>query len=151
MRIERAMTTLARFFGFRRDRSQWENLRTSIGERRELVQNGRYTVWEAVGPVRETWKRLGPEIKDYVETSCKYGPSLSFGIYMIGRTEDRAAPKILICSTDPMARKEVRKAIRGSGIMSRYPPIGLGDTGRLPDLMAREDIEPTFPSDLNLV
>jgi hypothetical protein len=112
--------------------------------------NGRYTCWEAVGPVRETWKRLGPEIKDYVENSCKYGPSLSFGIYMIGRTEDRAAPKILICSTDLIARKEVRKAIHGSGILSRYPPIGLGDTGRLPDLMAREDIEPTFPSDLNL-
>ena len=50
-------------------------------------------------------------------------------IYMIGRTEDSAAPKILICSADIMARKEVRRAIMGSGIMNSYPAIGLGDTG----------------------
>lgn len=140
------MKKFGRLLGFRRDRdrSQWENPRTSIGEWRGVVREGRYTCWEAVGPVRETWARLGPEIKDYIETSCKYGPALSLEIYMIGRSEATAAPKILICSTDVTARKEVRRAIMGSGIMNNYPPIGLGDTAKLPDLLAQEDIEASF-------
>ncbi|RDL37396.1 uncharacterized protein BP5553_04829 [Venustampulla echinocandica] len=138
------MATLARYLGFRRNKSQWENPRSSIGELRGVVRNGRYSCWEAVGPVREAWSRLGPEIKDYVENFCKYGPALSLEIYMIGRTEDTAAPKVLICSADLIARKSVRKEIMGSGIMDKYPAIGLGDTARLPDLLAQEDVESTL-------
>ena len=141
------MTTLARLFGFRRDRSQWENPKSSIGDWRGPVQNGKYTCWNAVGPVRETWNsRLGPEIKNFIRDSCKYGPLLIVEIYMIGRTEDSAVPRILICSTDPVARKEVRRAILKSGILNEYPLIGLGDTSGLPDHLAQEDIEPTFSS-----
>jgi hypothetical protein len=132
------------------DKYRWKNPRNSIGEQRGVVRNGKYVCWEAIGPVREVWKRLGPEIKDYVENSCKYGPALSIEIYMIGRTEDTAAPKILICSTDPVTRKDVRRAIIGSGIMDNYPPIGLGDTTNLPDLLAQEDIETTFSLNSNL-
>src|SRR6266536_2490339 len=117
------MKKVGRLFRFRRDRdrSQWENPRASIGEWRGPVRNGQYTCWEAVGPVRETWSRLSREIKDYIEASCKYGPALILEIYMIGRTEETASPKILICSMDVTARKEVRRAIMGSGIMNNYP------------------------------
>lgn len=119
----------ARLLGFRRDKSQWENPRSSIGELRAVVQNGRYTCWEAVGPALEAWRVLGPEIIRYVESSHKYDPAVRLGlaIYMIGRTEDTAAPKILISSTDLTVRKEVRKAIIESGIMDKYPAIGLWD------------------------
>ena len=138
------MGKISLLFWRRRDKVAWENPRCSVGERRGSVQDGKFTCWEAVGPVRETWKRLGPQIKDYVEREYTYGPALTIEIYMIGRTEEKAAPKILICSTDSRARKEVRRAICGSGIMDNYSPIGLGDASRLPDLMAQEDIEPTF-------
>jgi hypothetical protein len=111
------------------------------------VQNDRYKCWEAVGPVGEVWTRLGPEIKKFVDDSCKPVPGFTFGIYMIGDTEETAKPKILICSTDFRGRKGVRKAILESGILESYPPIGLGDMARAPGLMALEEIESTFPLD----
>lgn len=67
---------------------------------------------------------------------------------MIGRTEDTATPKILICSQDSTARREVRKAIEGSGILDGYPGFGLGNSPRPPGegspfsgRLAQEDIE----------
>jgi hypothetical protein len=100
------MSKLARLLGLRRDRKQWENPRSSIGERRGVVLNGKYICWEAVGPVHEVWITLSHEIKDSLLHSCKYGPAFGVGIYMIGRTEDTAAPKILIFSTNLKVRKE---------------------------------------------
>jgi hypothetical protein len=144
------MSKLARLLGLRRDRKQWENPRSSIGERRGVLQNGKYICWEAVRPVREAWITLRHEIMDYVQNSCKYGPALSLGIYMIGRTEDTATPKILICSTDLKARKEVRRAIMESGIMNNYPVIGLGDSAGFPIDLAPGDIKLTFPPNSNL-
>jgi hypothetical protein len=145
------MIRIARFLGIGRDRRQWENPRSSIGERREVFTNkkGTFTCWEAVGPVRDTWNRLRPEIKEYVEIKCEPGPALRLEIYMIGRTEDTAAPKILICSQNPVARKGARKAIKGSGILDNHPGIGLGDSPRPPGenslgRLAQEDLESSF-------
>jgi hypothetical protein len=146
----RIMITLARLLGLRRDRNQWGSLSSSIGEPTDFVQNGKYPCWQAVGPVRETWDRLGPEIKDCVENSCTYGPPLRYGIYMIGRTKDSPTPTILICSTDAIARRDMRKAILESGMLERYPPIELDEADELPDLMAQRNIEPTFPQNSNL-
>jgi hypothetical protein len=141
------MERLTRLLGLRRSSPEWENPERSIGEQRGVVRNGRYKCWEAVGPAAETWKRLFPEIKDYVQNSWHDGRALIVvEIYMIGRTEDTAAP---ICSADLMARRALRRAIEESGIMNSYPATGLGDTARLPDRLAQQDIEPTHLANLN--
>jgi hypothetical protein len=142
------MTRLARLLWFRKDKKEWGNLRSSIGEIRERVRGGRYNCWEAIGPVGEVWTRLGPEIKVFVDDSCKPVPGLTFGIYMIGHTEDTARPKVLICSADSAGRKGIRKAIQESGILDGYPTIGLGDMARAPGLMAQEEIESIFQLEL---
>jgi hypothetical protein len=69
---------------------------------------------------------------------------------MIGRTEERAKPKILVCSMDRSARKEVRKAIAGSGVLNGYPTIKLGDISQLPDLLAQHDLDPSILTIPNL-
>jgi hypothetical protein len=69
---------------------------------------------------------------------------------MIGHNESNASPKILICSTDSKTRKDIRKLIKDSKIMERYPGIGLGDVSALPDRhvireLSREAIEAILP------
>jgi hypothetical protein len=144
------MIRIVRFFGIGRERRRWENPRSSIGERREVFTNkrGTFTCWEAVGSVREKWNRLRPEIKEHVERACESGPALRLEIFMIGRTEDTAAPKVLICSQDSTVRRGARKAIEESGILDSYPGFGLGDSPRPPGegssfagRLAQEDIE----------
>jgi hypothetical protein len=146
--FSKAMIRIAKFL--RISRRQWENPRSSIGERRETFTNkkGTFTCWDAVGPVRDLWNRLRPEIKEYVDEKCEYGPALILEIYMIGRTEETAAPKILICSQNITARKGTRKAIKGSRILDNHPGIGLGDSPRppgenspFPRRLAQEDLE----------
>lgn len=141
---------MRRFFRIGKERRRWENPKSSIGERREVFTNkkGTFTCWETVGPVLEKWNILRPEIKEYVQRIFESGPSLRLEIFMIGRTEDTAAPKILICSQDSTTRREVRKAIEGSGILDNYPGFGLGDSPRPPGegspfagRLSQEDIE----------
>ena len=121
------------------DKSRWKNPRESIGERIGM-RGGTDTCWQVVGPARSVWAKLGPEIKDYLENE-KYGPALSINIYMIGLSEATAAPEILVCSTDIKARRDVRKAIEESGILSDYPGIGVGEDDEPPDLLAQNDID----------
>lgn len=52
---------------------------------------------------------------------------------MIGKTEDAAAPTILIRSSDKATRKNIRKLITENGFFDGYPGLGLGDTTELPD------------------
>jgi hypothetical protein len=126
------MRKFRNFIGLPRDKSQWENPRMSIGKQIHTSRHRRqtYTYWEAVGPARDAWNKLGSEIKDFIEDSCIFVPSLTVDICMIGKTEDTAAPMVLVYSMDFNARKEVRKAIEASGIMKNYPSIGLGDTSQ---------------------
>jgi hypothetical protein len=144
------MIRIAKFLRIGKARHQWENPRSSIGEQRGTFRNkkGTFICWDAVGPVRDLWNRLRPEIKEYVDEECEYGPALILEIYMIGRTEETAAPKILICSQNPTARRGARKAIKGSGILNDHPGIGLGDSPRppgedfpFPRRLAQEDLE----------
>jgi len=124
------MVRIRRVFGIGRERLRLENPRSSIGEQIEIFTNkkGTFTCWEAIGPVREDWDKLRPEIKGYIESIRESGPVFTLEIFMIGRSEDTAAAKVLICSSDPISRKEYRKAVKGSKILDSYPGFGLGDS-----------------------
>jgi hypothetical protein len=142
------MINFGRFLPFRRSRRD-DNVIGSIGDRKGVVGKKKHTCWQAIGPVRSAWNTLRPKIKDYIETSFQHGPALSLEIYIIGRTESSAKATILVCSPNEAFRKAVRRSIEGSVIMEDYPYIGLGDTSRLPDLLAQEDIQPVFQPSQN--
>ncbi|KAH7309936.1 hypothetical protein BKA65DRAFT_370516, partial [Rhexocercosporidium sp. MPI-PUGE-AT-0058] len=125
----------------------WPNPRNSIGERIAVFRGGKYTCWEAIGPAREVWTRLSKAIKEHIPNT-KDKERLSMMFYMIGKTEETAAPYVLICG-QATARKLVRDAIRASKVLDDYPGIGLGDKSKPPDLLAQDDIEWSFPLDSN--
>ncbi|KAF5974752.1 peptidase (PNG1) [Fusarium bulbicola] len=113
---------------------KWNNPEDSMGTFIGYLRGGRYRCWEAVGPARLAFSELSPDIKRCLETSSiPPADIVSWSIYMVGHTEENAAPKILICSTDSKTRKKMRKLIRDSKIMDKYPGIGLGDVSALPD------------------
>jgi len=71
---------------------------------------------------------------------------------MIGRTEGTAAPQVLFCCSDVSARKAIRNTIAKSGIMEKYPGVGLGDmpslpVNHMPVQLASEDVEISGISD----
>ncbi|KAK2616511.1 hypothetical protein QQS21_000554 [Conoideocrella luteorostrata] len=116
-----------------RHTDKWENPKDSMGESVGPLHGGRYHCWEAVGSARQAFTQLSPEIKGYLEASnIPAIDSVSWSMYMIGRTPEKAAPKLLICSTDRKARKFIRKLIKGSKIMEKHPGVGLGDISALP-------------------
>ncbi|KAM0364075.1 hypothetical protein ACHAO7_011156 [Fusarium culmorum] len=94
---------------------------------------------------------LSPDIKYCLESSNIPPTDIdSWLFYIIGQTEKNAAPKLLICSTDLTTRKNIRKLIKDSKIMERYPVIGLGVAPVLPDRhvvrkLSREAIEAILP------
>ncbi|KIL91467.1 hypothetical protein FAVG1_05083 [Fusarium avenaceum] len=130
---------------------KWNNPEDSIGAFIGYLRGGRYRCWEAAGPARLAFRELSPDIKDCLETSAVPPTDIvSWSIYMIGHSEKNAAPKILICSADSKTRKDIRKLIKESKIMDKYPGIGLGDVSALPDRhvirqLSREAIEAILP------
>jgi hypothetical protein len=139
------MKKIRNFFRLSGEESEWENPRKSIGDPVGAVRDGKCTYWEAIGPAREAWKDLGPNVKNCIENSaCEYGSALSVELYMFGSTKDNAVPQILVCSMEPKVRRQVLKAI--DTIMHEYhPAITLGEISQLSDLLpvplAQDDIE----------
>ncbi|KAF4500518.1 PNG1- with de-N-glycosylation function (N-glycanase) [Fusarium agapanthi] len=100
---------------------KWNNPEDSIGTFIGYLRGGRYRCWEAVGPARLAFSELSPDIKNCLETSSiPPTDTVSWSIYMVGHTEEHAAPKILICSTDLKTRKNIRKLIRDKALL----PLG---------------------------
>ncbi|KAH7188059.1 uncharacterized protein B0J16DRAFT_396216 [Fusarium flagelliforme] len=125
----------------------WDSPEESLGALVGPLHGGRYKCWEAAGRARAVFTDLSAEIKGYLEASTiSTCDIISWSMYMIGRTAETAAPKVLICSINSKVRKSIRKSIEYSGIMDKYPGIGLGDTSTLPDrhvirLLSRETIK----------
>jgi hypothetical protein len=110
--------------------SKWE-LKSCVGEKQGEIQNGKYSCWRPIGVIKDVWNDLRPKIKEFLDHCGGCMPLVMLELYMIGRTEEKARPTILICSDDKKARKRLRKAIRGSGLLTEG--FDLGDTSVLPD------------------
>ncbi|KAF5654133.1 peptidase (PNG1) [Fusarium sp. NRRL 25303] len=122
---------------------KWDNPEESIGTLIGYLPGTRYLCWEAAGPARLAFRELGPDIKDLLETSnITPADIVSWSIYMVGRNERNAAPKLLICSTDCKTRKNIRQLIKDSRIVDKYPGIGLGDVSALPDRPVIRELSP---------
>jgi hypothetical protein len=121
---------------FKRDRERgpWPNPKASIGNLVGKLPDGKSTYWMAIGPAREVWNHLWPEVDNCIQ-ACEYGPALVFvGFYMVGVTKETAAPQILVCSVEKKPRDQVLRAIERSDIMNPHPAIGLGQISSLGEL-----------------
>jgi hypothetical protein len=116
----------------KRNETVWPNPEASIGV--FYRQMGRMCCWEAVGPAREVFVQIADDIKLYLEKSSDpVSHTVTWTIYMIGRTKKLAKPTIMFCCQAPGPRKMVRKMIEESEILVKYPGIVTGDSTRPPD------------------
>lgn len=110
----------------------WENPEASIGDFCRTM--GKSQCWHAQGPARELFVLLAAEIKTYLDRNCE-PPSreLHWSLYMIGQTESTARPVLMFICEDSNSRKTVRKTIKESGILLRYPGVDTADCSHPPD------------------
>jgi peptide-N4-(N-acetyl-beta-glucosaminyl)asparagine amidase len=110
----------------------WPDPELSIG--RHIGKVGKELCWEAKGPARDAFRILAPKIKDYLDRSVEPVSSwVTWSIYMLGRTPKNARPILLFCCEVAAHRKEVRDAIKDSGLLDEYPGIKTGHMPRAPD------------------
>ncbi|KAK3178095.1 hypothetical protein OEA41_000228 [Lepraria neglecta] len=95
---------------------------------------GRQNCWEAVGPARDKFTHLAEEIKEYLmKFSDSVSSTVTWSLYMTGRTKESSHPTVVFCSSDNEARRIVRKSIKSSGILKRYPGFVTMDCNRPPE------------------
>ncbi|KAK1759819.1 hypothetical protein QBC47DRAFT_116521 [Echria macrotheca] len=111
-----------------RRRVRWDCPEESCGGLiTKLPGPGGRSVWMAVGRAAEVWQNeLSFPILELVKETT-FGAGLSLFMYMVGKDQSTASPRIIFCSQDIQARKAIRKTVENSGILHKYPAIGLGD------------------------
>jgi hypothetical protein len=130
---------------------KWENPEESTGDFIGCINDGRFGCWEAKGRARAVFVSLSPKIHEFLDQcSTPSSGEVHWSMYMIGRSKATVSPQLVICSTDSNTRKDIRKRIRDSGIMAKYPGIGLADMDSLPDRpnvrsVTHEGIEALLP------
>ncbi|KAF5638184.1 PNG1 with de-n-glycosylation function (n-glycanase) [Fusarium tjaetaba] len=110
----------------------WPEPELSIG--RYIGKVGKELCWVAKGPARDAFAALAPKIKAYLERSVEPVSSwVTWSIYMFGKSENSASPAILFCCEVVAHRKQVRNAIKDSGILNEFPGVKTAHMARPPD------------------
>ncbi|KAM0241627.1 hypothetical protein ACHAPO_001318 [Fusarium lateritium] len=110
----------------------WPEPELSTG--RCIGKVGKELCWVAKGPARDAFAVLAPRIKAYLERSVEPVSSwVTWSIYMFGKSEKSASPAILFCCEVVAHRKQVRSAIKDSGILNEFPGIKTAHMPRPPD------------------
>ncbi|KAF5680458.1 n-glycanase [Fusarium denticulatum] len=110
----------------------WPEPELSIG--RHIGKVGKELCWVAKGPARDAFAALAPKIKAYLERSVEPVSSwVTWSIYMFGKSENSASPAILFCCEVVAHRKQVRNAIKDSGILDQFPGVKTAHMARPPD------------------
>ncbi|KAF5723344.1 PNG1 with de-n-glycosylation function (n-glycanase) [Fusarium mundagurra] len=110
----------------------WPEPELSIG--RYIGKVGRELCWVAKGPARDAFAVLAPKIKAYLERSVEPVSSwVTLSVYMFGKSESSASPAILFCCEVVAHRKQVRNAIKDSGILNEFPSVKTAHMPRPPD------------------
>lgn len=84
--------------------------------------------WEAKGTPRDQFQQhLKPQITRSLNDSFGSVPGndhFTLSLYMIGGSAETAVPTVVFISKSPQSRKDARKAMKESGILSRHPGFG---------------------------
>lgn len=95
---------------------------------------GRDSIWEAIGPARDAFEDLAPNIKEYLEKSIEpISCWVTWSLYMMGRAVGTASPTIIFCCEILKHRRDIRKAVKESGLLNKYPGFKTGHMQKPPD------------------
>lgn len=95
---------------------------------------GKDSIWQAIGPARDAFETLAPNIKDHLERSNEpISCWVSWSIYMMGRAVNTASPTIIFCCDVLKHRRDIRKAVKDSGLLNEYPGFRTGHMPQPPD------------------
>jgi len=91
--------------------------------------------WQAVGPAREVFtKDVFPEVGEYLKQTDgrlqNSGSLVVISLFMVGRSEERTKPTVMIVSDDKAARQRAVAVIKQSGIMAKHAGFALSDASR---------------------
>lgn len=90
-------------------------------------------VWFPRGPALDRYSNtIRPEVESILNNiELPEGEKLIVKLYMIGRSEQKANPTIMVCCSDKTTRKEAEALIRESGLLDQDGNcgFGLGSTG----------------------
>ncbi|KIW72120.1 hypothetical protein PV04_00340 [Phialophora macrospora] len=119
----------------------WPDPSNSVGRR--CLDSNEGTVWEAVGPAREAFTQIAKVVQDLLESNADYldkgeevSPTLSYGLWMIGKHATNAVPTIVLgCSRRPV-RKRAESLIKKNGVLDQYPGIVLKTSSATPRPLA---------------
>ncbi|KAI0516694.1 hypothetical protein F5B22DRAFT_175925 [Xylaria bambusicola] len=100
----------------------WPYAAASTGHYRGRLE-GKLECWDANGPARAIFNdELHVKIKDHIVTNLPESTSfIGFSLFMVGRTQLRTSPTVLLVSDDKPRRKAAFEAIKSSGILEKYP------------------------------
>jgi hypothetical protein len=125
----------------------WKRPSQSIGPRLEDFVDGHKALkcWFAVGDAAKAWETLQPDLMSRINDCIgKYNHCMAMEIYMIGESEESAAPNIFISCPDQKLHKDIRRVIKESAILTKYPGIILRLDIKLPNLLAGNETGQLF-------
>lgn len=113
----------------------WPDPMESLGQKvnTRTRRIGGSSVWFPRGPALERYnKTIRPEVERILNNiELPEGEKMILKMYMIGRSEQRANPIVMICCPDKATRKKAEALIRESDLLERQEScgFGLGSTG----------------------
>ncbi|KAI1749029.1 hypothetical protein F4782DRAFT_514894 [Xylaria castorea] len=101
---------------------RWPYAAESTGRYRGRLE-GKLECWDANGSARAIFNNeLDTKIKDYIVNNLpESGSFIGFSLFMVGRTQLRTSPTVLLVSDDKPRRKAAFEGIKSSGILEQYP------------------------------
>lgn len=108
----------------------WPNPMDSMGPQinTRTRKIGGSTAWFPRGPALKHFSdKIRPEVERILDNiELPEVEKLIVKLYMIGRSEQKANPIIMICCSDKATRKEAEASIRESGLLDQHDNCGFG-------------------------
>ena len=104
--------------------SKWPDPESSIGA--PQISLGSYQCWEAIGPAKELWDEIRPQIEEIFEPSMGdlgRGATLVYRMIMTGKTQKTARPTIIVSSPRKEIRRQALKLLEQSLIFDAHPGL----------------------------
>jgi hypothetical protein len=106
---------------------------------RECRSLGKNKCWEVVGPAQTVSDCVIPKVKELLESRNEYlnetepiPVALILGFYMIGRSEKKCNPTLLITCEKKVPRQRALNIVMRSGLLGSYPGVLLAESARSP-------------------
>lgn len=122
-----------------RQKNPWPDPELSIGE--SWCTIGKTQCWEAIGLAQEVAGEIFGHIKSLLESQHEHlsegvcvPRAVLFGLYMTGRTVEKARPTIIFSCENKAQRQRAMKLVRESKLLDAYPAVLLAESSRPPRL-----------------